>query len=113
MSTPEGPVKKITKELLLKYKIHPAKDAGAFPDDAEGWYFMPGQSGYGVSGIPDFLGHYRGRFWAIEAKAPKKKPTGFQEKQIQAIRKSGAVCFVVDGAESLKVVEEWFNEQSN
>jgi len=110
--TPEGLTKSLIRDLLKKYKIYRASKAGAFPEDAEGWYYMP-MGGYGgVSGIPDFVGCYRGRFWAIEAKAPKKTPTGFQEKQIQAIRNSGAVCFVVDGAESLKLFQEWLDEQS-
>lgn len=107
MSTPEGKVKKLVKEILEAYSIYPASKAGDFPNDAEGWYYMPGQSGYGVSGIPDFLGHYRGQFWAIETKAPKKKPTGFQLLQLNAIHKSRGARFVVDGLESVKTFEEW------
>ena len=107
MSTPEGLTKAAIKALLLDYKIYPASKAGAFPEDAEGWAYMPVGGQGGVSGIPDFVGAYRGRFWAIEAKAPGKRPSGFQLLQIQAIQKSGAACFVVDGEESLKEFEEW------
>lgn len=95
--TPEGKVKDDLKKLLAAYGIFPASKAGSFPEYATGWYFMPVSSGHGVSGIPDFLGHYLGRFWAVETKAPGKKPTGFQALQIAAIRQSGGAVFVIDG----------------
>ena len=104
--TPEGKVKDLIKKLLHNYKIYPAKDAGAFPEDACGWYYMPVQH-FSVKGIPDFLGHFHRVFWAIEAKAPGKEPTGFQKLQLNAIGKSGGVRFVVDGQESLGVFEDW------
>lgn len=106
MSTPEGKVKELVKTLLRRYKVYPAKDAGAFPSDALGWYYMPVQQ-MSVKGIPDFLGHFFGVFWAIEAKAPGKEPTGFQELQLKAIGTSGGARFVVDGPESLGVFEDW------
>ena len=106
--TPEGKIKAAIDALLMKYKIYSAAKAGAFPANAMGWVFKPVQgSAFGVSGIPDFIGHYRGRFWAIEAKAPGKKPTGFQALQIAAIRCSGGAVFVIDGEESLKEFETW------
>lgn len=112
MATPEGLVKDKINKLLAKYKIYPAKDAGTGPDKglpegAEGWYYMASANGYGVKGIPDYVGHYRGCFWAIEAKAPGKKPTGFQALQIKAIASSGGAVFVVDGEASLSEFEQW------
>ena len=104
--TPESKIKALVKALLAKYDIRPAKDAGTF-SEAAGWYFFPSQNGLGVKGIPDILGHYHGRFWAIETKAPGKEPTGFQALQIAAIRCSGGAVFVVDGEESLKKFEKW------
>lgn len=109
MITPEGKVKDLIKDLLSKYKIYPAKKAGAFPSGACGWYYMPVQQ-MGVTGIPDFLGHFHGWFWAIEAKSPGKKPTGFQLLQLNAIDKSGGKQFVVDGSKSLGVFEDWLVE---
>ena len=94
--TPEGVVKAAIKKLLLSYGIMPASKAGT-NKEATGWYFLPVSSGFGVHGIPDFVGCYRGRFWAIEAKAPKKKPSALQNLQINAIKDSGAAVFVVDG----------------
>ncbi len=108
MSTPEGKVKDMIKKILAKYKIYPASKAGAFPKDANGWYYMPvSASAFGVAGIPDFIGHYKGIFWSIEAKAKGKKPTGFQALQLKAIALSGGEAFIVDGEESMENFEHW------
>ena len=107
--TPEGKVKGQIKKILDAYHIMPAKDAGnpEAEEKAEGWYYMPSATQFGVKGIADFIGHYRGHFWAIEAKAPGKKPTGFQSLQINAVDRSGGAVFVIDGVESLYVFERW------
>ena len=107
MSTPEGLVKADIRKCLAEYSIYPASKAGDFPENSDGWYYMPIATRFGVTGIPDYLGHYKGIIWAIEAKAEGKKPTGFQKLQIEALRISGAACFVVDGPETLKEFEEW------
>jgi Holliday junction resolvase len=58
--TPEAKVKRvITKQL---------KEMGAY-------YFYPATGGYGRSGVPDIVGCYKGRFFGIECKAGKNKPT--------------------------------------
>ena len=117
MSTPEGKVKESIKAVLAQYKIYPASKAGSgpggtgFPEDAQGWYTTPVKNAFGVSGIPDFHGHYRGIFWACEAKAKGKTPSGFQKLQIDAISCSGGAVFVVDGPESLKEFEKWLQKQ--
>lgn len=103
--TPEGEVKDQVKECLKAHGIFSAMDAGNFPEDAQGWYFMPSQNGLGASGIPDFIGHHQGRFFGIETKAPSKKPTGFQTLQIAAIRAAGGTVFVIDG--DLTELETW------
>jgi len=106
--TPEGRVKAAIDALLTRYKIYSAAKAGAFPADAEGWYYKPVQgSAFGVSGIPDYIFFYRGLGGAIEAKAPGRKPSGFQALQIAAIAASGGAVFIIDGEESLKEFEEW------
>jgi hypothetical protein len=111
--TPEGKVKDLIKTLFDSYNIRPASKAAAFPPDAEGWYYMPVPSGYGVAGIHDFIGHYRGRFFSIEAKAPgrrKEKLRGcspHQQHQKNAINASGALALVVDGVEDLEIFETW------
>jgi len=100
MSTPESKVKAAIRAALEALNIHPASKAGNFPVDAAGYYFMPQGTGYSVSGIPDFVGHYHGRMFAIEAKAAGKKPTAFQRRQIEAINCRGERAFVVDSVES-------------
>lgn len=108
--TPEGLVKKSVKLLLAEFNIQEAKDAGR-AGTYDGWYFMPGGNGRGVSGIPDFMGHYRGRFFAIETKAPGEEPKGFQALQVKSIRESGGRVFVVDGEASLRLVRSWLVKQ--
>lgn len=111
MATPEGKTKKLINELLAAYDVRKASDAGGF-ESAAGWYYMPIKgASFGVSGIPDYIGQYRGYFFGIEAKALGKTPTGFQALQIGAIQCSGGACFVVDGAETLKKFEGWLKER--
>lgn len=103
---PESKVKSAIKDLLARYDIRPAKDAGTF-ETAAGWYFLAASPGYGTKGIPDFIGHYNGIFFGIEAKAPGKQPSGFQLLQLGAIECSGGKVFVVDGEGGLAEVEKW------
>jgi Holliday junction resolvase len=58
------------------------------------------------AGIPDLLGCYRGRFFALEVKTPenKKGATELQEAQLRRIREAGGLGYVirsVDAADSL------------
>jgi hypothetical protein len=93
--TPEGKIKALVKKLLA---------------DSERWGYIwsdwPVPAGYGKSRL-DCDGSYYGRFFAIETKAPGKKPTPRQEATIRDMRRSGAAVFVVDGPESLAMVEKW------
>ena len=81
--TPEGKVKDKVKKLL--------KEAGAY-------YHMPVQNGMGAPTL-DFVGCHQGNFFAIETKAPGKKPTPRQEQTIADMRRARAAVFVVDGSE--------------
>ena len=81
--TPEGKVKDKVKKLL--------KEAGVY-------YHMPVQNGMGAPTL-DFVGCHQGNFFAIETKAPGKKPTARQEQTIAEMRRSMAAVFVVDGTE--------------
>ena len=54
------------------------------------------RSGFGNAGVPDFLICFRGKFFAIEAKANGKTATLLQEKHLNAIREAGGAAFVVD-----------------
>lgn len=90
-STPEGKVKAEIKAYLDSL-------------GADCWYFMPAMMGYGRKGIPDIIGCYKGKFFAIEVKAPGKiaNTTPWQEKELCAILASNGIAIVVDSLELLK-----------
>jgi hypothetical protein len=110
MMTPDGRTKVKINEMLLAAGIVPAAKAGAGLDGV-GWYFMPVQTPYGIKGVPDYIGHLHGRFFAIEAKALGKTPTGLQALQLAEIHDTGGTQFVVDGSrKSLIALREWLTE---
>jgi pantoate kinase len=80
-ATPESKVKASIKKIL----------------DAHGVYYaMPIGTGYGNSGVPDFLCCVKGRFLAVEAKAGKGTTTALQDKHIREIRAAGGYALVVN-----------------
>jgi hypothetical protein len=80
--TPEGKIKKLVSAALRQVP-------GL-------WYTMPVPSGYGESTL-DYIGCYKGQFFAIETKKPGGKPTARQLQTIQAMERSGGKVFVIDG----------------
>ena len=60
------------------------------------YYFYPVTGGYGASGVPDIVGCYKGRFFAIECKAGKGKTTALQEKNIAQIIAQGGLAMVIN-----------------
>lgn len=89
MDTPEGKVKKEIK---------------AFLESIGAWYFMPVQTGYGRRTL-DFLGCYRGRFFAIEAKRGDRieKPAAFQALEIHEILSHGGLAFMAQSVDDVKM----------
>lgn len=87
-STPEGKVKDAVKKVLKARDI---------------WYFMPMQNGFGVVGIPDFICCHKGRFLAIETKAPGKRgcTTANQDRMLADIAAHHGWAIVVDDAQQL------------
>lgn len=79
--TPEGKVKARIKKVLA--------EVGAY-------YAMPMGTGFGNSGVPDFLICHKGKFLAVEAKAGGNKPTALQEKHLNDIRNAGGIALVID-----------------
>lgn len=70
------------------------------------YFFYPVMGGYGSSGVPDIVGCYKGKFFAIECKAGKNKPTPLQQKNIDRIAtQRGAVCVVNE--ENMMGVTAW------
>lgn len=80
--TPEGRVKRRVSQILKK------------ADSC--YYFMPVQTGYGSPTL-DYLGSHRGRAFAIETKAPGKKPTVRQLAIIREMEKAEMKVFVIAG----------------
>lgn len=93
--TPEGRVKKKIKDVL--------KELGAY-------YAMPMGTGYGNSGVPDFLVCYKGRFVAIESKAGNNLPTALQAANLVAIKKAGGVALVVNDSNVNQLKEILYEE---
>ena len=79
-ATPEKLVKEKIKKILKEHSVY---------------YAMPMGTGYGNSGVPDFLCCIKGKFLAIEAKAGKGIPTALQEKNIRDIENAGGDAWVV------------------
>ena len=94
-TTPEGKVKARVKALL----------------DAKGknlFYWMPVQSGYGRATL-DFVGSYHGQFFAIETKAPGKKPTARQQLIIKEMEEAGGQVFTIWDTDGLRDLEVWLS----
>lgn len=79
--TPEAKVKKQIRKIL---------------DTTRTYYAMPIGTGYGSSGVPDFLACVNGHFVGVEAKAGKGKTTALQEDNMRRIRESGGSTLVIN-----------------
>ena len=79
--TPEAKVKRVVTEQL--------RSVGAY-------YFFPATGGYGKSGVPDIVGCFRGKFFGIECKAGKNKPTLLQEKNLNDIKLNHGIALVIN-----------------
>ena len=115
--TPEGAVKKRLQDYLISIGCCPASKAAQVTVHTvcpTGWFFMPVPTGFGVAGILDFIGQYKGRFFAIEAKAPGRRGeerqglTKHQEDQMFVLEISGAFAIPFDGEEDCwTTLKEW------
>ena len=95
MTTPEAKVKAKIKAILKAHNVY---------------YAMPIGTGYGSSGVPDFLCCIKGKFLAIEAKAGKGTTTALQEKNLKSIRESGGLTAVIYET-NLSDLEKFVGEQ--
>lgn len=82
-STPEAKVKKQIRKIL---------------DTTRCYYAMPIGTGFGNSGVPDFLVCHGGVFIGIEAKAGKGKTTALQDNNLERIRTAGGRAVVINEA---------------
>lgn len=87
--TPEGRVKAKVKKALDKL-------------GSDCWRFMPVQTGFGSPAL-DYLLSIRGRFVAIETKAPGKKLTPLQEQTKAGIEAAGGIVLLVWDESSLAI----------
>ena len=92
--TPEGKVKQAITKFLKEQESC--------------WWVMPVVSGYGKP-LLDYIGCSRGRFFAIEAKAPGRKPTARQVRTLTEIERAAGMCFVVDNVQMSELMVKWFN----
>ena len=90
---PEAKVKKVVVRQL--------KLLGAY-------YFYPVTGGYGMSGVPDIVGCYKGKFFGIECKAGSNKPTPLQRKNLTDIELAGGIAVVVN-EKNMDIVEALLN----
>jgi pantoate kinase len=79
-ATPESKVKAKIKATLKEHGVY---------------YAMPIGTGYGNSGVPDFLCCLDGRFLAIEAKANGGVTTALQNKNLRDIENAGGITCVI------------------
>lgn len=96
-STPEAKVKEKIKKILKEHGVY---------------YAMPMGTGYGNSGVPDFLCCIKGKFLAVEAKAGKGDTTALQKKNIREIENAGGDAWVVRES-NLENFEAYIKEFGN
>ena len=89
MKTPEGRVKDKVRKVLSAYPSM--------------WKHWPVSMGMGRKTV-DFLGCYRGRFFAIETKAPGKKPTLLQTAELQRVGEAMGKTFVISSTDDPELV---------
>jgi hypothetical protein len=90
--TLEGAVKARVKKML---------------NEAKAYHYWPVGNGMGSPTL-DCLGCHHGRFFAIETKAPGKKPTPRQEGTIREIHLATGMAFVIDGTDgSYDLLKMW------
>ena len=94
-ATPEAKIKARVKAVLSRYQ-------GVY-------YEMPVPSGYGNTTL-DFIGCWRGRFFAIETKAGGKKPTPKQKSIMERmVAAGGAVFYINDDLMTIISLVTWLN----
>ena len=94
--TPEAKVKAKVRKIL---------------DEMGAYYTMPVTGGYGNSGVPDFVGCLRGKFFGVECKANGGKPTALQLKHLNDIRCAGGIALVIDETNVVNLRKELSCEQ--
>lgn len=96
----ESVVKKEVKKLLSRFAPHC-------------WFFMVVPGGFGITGLPDFIGLYHGKFFGIETKRPGRRGeanggmSGLQVRAMNLILAAGGAFFKVDDDVTVQEVAQW------
>jgi len=90
--TPEGKVKNMVRKVLDRYK-------GSLDQ------YWPVPAGFGPSHL-DCIICYRGRFIAVETKAPGKKPTPRQTQRIASVERAGGIALVISDNSGIEQLEK-------
>lgn len=98
--TPEGWEKKEIDAHLKKYG----------PDL---WLFKPYMAGFGKSGVSDYVGCYRGRFFSFEVKREGKEPTPIQWRRMAEVENAGGKPFWGTAAKVISEFETWIVKVKN
>ena len=80
------PEKKVKDRVVKQFKL--------FGDSV--YYFFPATGGYWRSGVPDIVGCFNGKFWAIECKAGKNTTTALQDRELNAVRNARGEAWVIN-----------------
>lgn len=80
----------MTPEAKVKQKV------GKQLKELEAYFFYPATGGYGRSGVPDVVGCFHGKFFAIECKAGKNTTTALQDREIEKIKEANGAAWVVN-----------------
>jgi len=94
MTTPEGKIKQKISHVLSKHKAY---------------YFMPVPTGFQATSI-DYFACLKGRFIAIEAKAPGKHLTSRQDYVFELIRAAGGLTFEISSPEEIEALDKVLGE---
>ena len=59
---------------------------------------------YGVSGVPDIICCYKGRFLGLEARLPGGRLTALQKRALERINRAGGIARRVESVDDVKAI---------
>ena len=66
---------------------------------------------YGVSGVPDIICCYKGRFLGLEAKLPGGRLTELQKRALDKINRAGGIARRVESVDDARAVIRFADEE--
>ena len=89
---------KLEKDIVAAIKRY----LSTLGDDVFFWKEHGGP--YGVSGVPDIICCYRGRFLGLEAKLPGGRLTALQKRALERINRAGGIARRVESVDDVKAI---------